>query len=448
MFTPLLLSSVLTVLAADAGTCDRAQVRCAGAPQVKVLRSCGEDGTNLTVRLVALCADEEPGEKRVVVVKAGDERAAGSEVWIGVRLTPVPAPLAAHIGEGGVMIANVVKDSPADKAGLQQYDVVLSFGGQKVAEPGDLVEAVSKAGVGASCKLGLMRKGKAEDVKITPAKRPAAGDLALKYTEPEESLFDDVVKLRGMTLKHGSDGRWLMRDLGPLHGMPDALKDLETKFNIEISPDLPDLPNIEVFSDDDEDEGPQEAERKIEVRVKVDEDGECTTIMQESDGKIQVTRKAADGKESSATYDSPGEFRKADPESYKFYRRHGASRPSALFHWFGDPAHAEARKEFQVEIERKVRDALERAKEATDEAGAKARDAHEKARAQIEERLERREKRGTAGDESIMVRANDDGSLNVVVTRAGNKVTHQYKSKEAFKAAEPELYERVKGLLE
>ena len=448
MFTPLLLSSVLTVLAADVGTCDHTQVRCAGAPQVKVLRSCCDDGANMTVRLVALGAGEEPGEKRVVVVKAGDEKAAGSDVWIGVRLTPVPAPLAAHIGEGGVMIANIVKDSPADKAGLQQYDVVLSFNGQKVAEPGDLVEAVSKAPVGESCKLGLVRKGKAEDVKISPAKRPTSGDMSLKYAEPEESLVDDAVKLRGLTLKHGPDGRWMMRDLGPLHGLPDALKDLETKFNIEISPNLPDLPDIEVFTDDDEDEGPGDAERKIEVRVKVDEDGECTTIVQESDGKIQVTRKGEAGKESSATYDSPEEFRKADPESYKFYRRHGDSRPSALFHWFGDPAHAEARKEFQIEIERKVRDALERAKEAGVQADEKARDAYQKARERVKERVELREKREAAGDESIMVRANDDGSLTVVVAQAGNKVTHEYKSKEAFKAAEPELYGRVKGLLE
>ncbi|HPC21994.1 MAG TPA: hypothetical protein PK920_05860, partial [Phycisphaerae bacterium] len=30
--------------------------------------------------------------------------------WLGVRLTPIPEPLAAHIGENGVMVANVVQD--------------------------------------------------------------------------------------------------------------------------------------------------------------------------------------------------------------------------------------------------------------------------------------------------------------------------------------------------
>ena len=61
---------------------------------------------------------------------------------IGVRCTPIPAPLAAHLERDGLMIANISEGSPADEAGLKRYDVVVSFGGRGIVEMDDLLEAI------------------------------------------------------------------------------------------------------------------------------------------------------------------------------------------------------------------------------------------------------------------------------------------------------------------
>ena len=44
----------------------------------------------------------------------------------------------------GILIDRVAKDSPAAKAGLQPYDVLLSYGNQKLHSPEQLVEMVPR----------------------------------------------------------------------------------------------------------------------------------------------------------------------------------------------------------------------------------------------------------------------------------------------------------------
>lgn len=63
--------------------------------------------------------------------------------WLGVVPEEMsPAVLAALGIDYGVLIAEVVKNSPAAKAGLKMGDVIVSLDGEKITSIGDLIQAV------------------------------------------------------------------------------------------------------------------------------------------------------------------------------------------------------------------------------------------------------------------------------------------------------------------
>ena len=69
----------------------------------------------------------------------GDEEPSGAQrVWFGIRFEP-PGPALARqlkLNGQGLLITNVCKQSPAERCGLQQFDVLVSFGGARLSGDG------------------------------------------------------------------------------------------------------------------------------------------------------------------------------------------------------------------------------------------------------------------------------------------------------------------------
>jgi serine protease Do len=91
--------------------------------------------------------------------------------WLGVSIQPLTPELAKSFGlkePKGVLIADVVKDSPADKAGLVSGDVLTEFDGKKVDAPQDLqkIVAVTTPGKGVPVKLWRDKGEKTLEIKI------------------------------------------------------------------------------------------------------------------------------------------------------------------------------------------------------------------------------------------------------------------------------------------
>ena len=100
---------------------------------------------------------------------------APSNYWLGVQCSPVPPALRSHLTlpeKQGLLVLLVSKDSPAAKAGVAPYDILLRVGDTSLAEPRDLVTAVEKAKE-TKLKLELIRGGKPKTIELAPAKRPA-----------------------------------------------------------------------------------------------------------------------------------------------------------------------------------------------------------------------------------------------------------------------------------
>jgi Do/DeqQ family serine protease len=95
--------------------------------------------------------------------------------WIGVELqdiTPAMAESFKLAGAGGAIINGVLKNGPADKAGVKPGDVLLSIEGKPVADPQGVLNAVAGLAPGSSAKLKLKRKGEDLELAVTVGRRP------------------------------------------------------------------------------------------------------------------------------------------------------------------------------------------------------------------------------------------------------------------------------------
>ena len=76
-----------------------------------------------------------------------------------------------HI-DGGALVGQVVKGSPADKAGLVTRDVIVAVDGKTVATMGALVVELRRRKPGDLISLDVMRGQKHQTMRATLGERP------------------------------------------------------------------------------------------------------------------------------------------------------------------------------------------------------------------------------------------------------------------------------------
>jgi S1-C subfamily serine protease len=96
--------------------------------------------------------------------------------YLGVTSQPVrlPSELQQKLGlqqESGLLVLGVESGSPADKGGLFMGDVVISLGGQTIADPQDLQAALGPAVVGQATPAVVLRAGERKELSLTPSER-------------------------------------------------------------------------------------------------------------------------------------------------------------------------------------------------------------------------------------------------------------------------------------
>jgi serine protease Do len=89
--------------------------------------------------------------------------------WLGVsiqELTPELAKSFALKEKKGALVAQVVSGSPAEKAGIEQGDVIVEFDGKEVSDSKDLPRMVASTPVGKAATIKLLRNGKVLDLQV------------------------------------------------------------------------------------------------------------------------------------------------------------------------------------------------------------------------------------------------------------------------------------------
>ena len=107
----------------------------------------------------------------------------------------------------GVGVTEVLKDSPAEKAGLRKDDVILRFEGESVTSVRKLTRLVSESSADQTVRLTISRGGVEQEVTATLSKRDFNGLLRGK-------INDEVWK--------GMEKDWPKIELGKLENLGDG----------------------------------------------------------------------------------------------------------------------------------------------------------------------------------------------------------------------------------
>ncbi|MCW5892881.1 MAG: DegQ family serine endoprotease [bacterium] len=92
--------------------------------------------------------------------------------WLGVMIQKVTPDIAESLGleePRGALVADVVKDGPAEAAGIKVGDVIVDFDGKKVSDSAELPLLVARTGIGKAVTVKVIRDKKVESVSVTIA---------------------------------------------------------------------------------------------------------------------------------------------------------------------------------------------------------------------------------------------------------------------------------------
>jgi serine protease Do len=102
-----------------------------------------------------------------------------SRGFIGVTLTDVTPGLQRALNlsvSDGAMVQDVTPRSPAERAGLRPYDVIVQVEGRRVLSNQELIRDISARQPGTMARLEVVREGRRQTMSVKLAERPARGE--------------------------------------------------------------------------------------------------------------------------------------------------------------------------------------------------------------------------------------------------------------------------------
>ena len=118
--------------------------------------------------------------------------------WLGVVIQNIDEDLAKSFdleNTEGVLIAEVSKGSPAEKAGLKEGDVIKKLNGHKIESVDDLRNRIALTRPGTKIELEILRNGKRKTVEVTIGEQPSGATQAITQNEILQKLGLGVQEL-------------------------------------------------------------------------------------------------------------------------------------------------------------------------------------------------------------------------------------------------------------
>ena len=144
--------------------------------------------------------------------KGGEAQGEGKP-WLGIRAEEASSALRAQLGledNEGVVVADVVEDGPAEKAGLMVNDILLKCEGKPVGSPRELEEALAGRTAGDVVVVEYLRRGQLGEAEVRLENRPA-GNGNPQNLNAQEQVDDMMKRMREMMEKQGVGGGAVMK---------------------------------------------------------------------------------------------------------------------------------------------------------------------------------------------------------------------------------------------
>jgi len=144
-----------------------------------------------------------PTSMAIRIVSSLKETGTVQRAYLGVMPQSVDQSMADYYGMDrprGVLIRQVNEDTPADRAGLENGDIILTVDGKEIKNPSMLRNVISLSEVGQKVELAIVRDGKEKKVAVKLEEFPDPEQLAQTgAADPDEDETLDGVTVREMT---------------------------------------------------------------------------------------------------------------------------------------------------------------------------------------------------------------------------------------------------------
>lgn len=122
------------------------------------------------------------------------------KAWLGIKVQGLTRELASQFGvngANGILIADVIAKSPADKAGLQRGDIIIEINSTPVRNTGDYHSKIGTVITGEKLDFSILRNNKTKKIRIIPENIPKSYGKDLS-----EKWLGAVIKSIGMMEVH------------------------------------------------------------------------------------------------------------------------------------------------------------------------------------------------------------------------------------------------------
>ncbi|HYH17164.1 MAG TPA: DegQ family serine endoprotease [Azospirillum sp.] len=147
--------------------------------------------------------------------------------WLGVAIQPIGPDIADALGldeRKGALVANVVKQGPAAKAGIETGDIITEYAGKPVESPHDLTRMVARTKPGDTARITVRRDGNTVPLEVRIAElQPPAQQAKAHQQQPADGQL-------GLTLAP------MTPELRREFGLDDTAKGAVV---VEVAPDSP-----------------------------------------------------------------------------------------------------------------------------------------------------------------------------------------------------------------
>jgi len=95
--------------------------------------------------------------------------------WLGIQIQDITDDVAEYYGltqRNGVLVYQVLPESPASKAGIKDGDIITSYDGKAVGHSRELISQVSTTKAGRRVTVELLREGKRQTAQVEIGERP------------------------------------------------------------------------------------------------------------------------------------------------------------------------------------------------------------------------------------------------------------------------------------